>query len=623
MNYPEITDLELLERKHSEVSLYENFYEIVDELVEGGEKLRNNIGKYLSKKPEEDQKVYDYRKKLFTYTPVLTHCLNQLENRLTTASYAVEGLPKNGKEGKEWNDSRENLDLNKLNERDFFKKAFNYLLKYRQMFILVDMPNTVAPTNPINLGKVPYLVFFSPKEVIDYHEEDNQLQWIKIKRLVKKYNPLEQPEYYWEWTIIDAEKVVGYQLPIDYNEMGQVRYYRDPFDGGKMKGTTRGELWGNQYNPQEIKVKKIYDFEHGLIRIPVLKAQIKQELWVTNQAIFLCLEHIRIANNLSYTGQLAGMVQRIFTPLTETINDFIDLEDAKLQVGNDKVLIGNSFNYAETTGSAISTVSSLLDRVEQKIKDVVFSVNFSNPSGRESGRAKAIDQAGQEKALESYGKVLVDLYEEVLKLVAEIKGVDSAKVEKISVSGLSEFVLDTVESKLEKMQQLQLLENPLSKTARLLLMKDLLKSLLPHIGTNELITVNQELDDLYEDIDTPEYTLEDYNALLANGVISKTTVRGQIGLDNEIEEKNITEETIEEQKLFQAINPEGQNEGMGNESGLMEEDSEEIGGEGGSDSEKAIEYLKVFNEQSKEIPELKFDRSNKMKFNKLIKNNTL
>lgn len=546
MEYPKKVAFEILESVHPEVEQNQELFNITDDLLGGGQRLKDNLEKYLVKKPDEDAEIYKYRKKLFTYVPILGQCLAQLLNRMTASNHTINGFSESPKHKEFWFKFRESVNGNHQKEKAFIKDVFFKLLKYGKVYAVIEKDySDILPTNKKEeeeLGLMPYIALYDPRSVIHYQEIDGKLKWIKIRELETNYNPVGETQYFLKWTFIDDTFITSYRCPMIYSNTG------------KLEPDVQSEFNSSSYM---IPLTKQVAHERGTI--PVVRIQIPENLWVTKEAIFLVLEHIRVHNNLTYTANVAGQIQRLFTPMSESADKMVDLEEARGQTGNHRVLIGQGFTFNETTGTAINTIAGYLGKLESRIKDLIFSNGISAGDDRpmqESGVAKSMDFISQEQALAAYGEQLLFFLEECYKLVALTQGFSKEEISQISVSGLNEFVLDTVDTKVNRISLLEALDTPISNTAMRLVVEDLQRALTPNASILEQEIIHNETLQDFSDVNHPKLGLEELTSLVLNQIVSVSTAQELLGFDPSVEWDRIKEQMLEMQAIQ---NPENKN----------------------------------------------------------------
>lgn len=539
MNYPDSLAVKKLEERHPEVAQHWDTLECIDDLYEGGQRIYDKRKKYIHRKPDEDDSVYAFRLGMFTYDPILSENINKMLTRMSAAQYVVEGLSKAGRKGDLWSQFRKNMDNCGMHEPDFIESTFEKLLKYRKVYAVLDFEEG---------SPVPYITLFDPRHVIHYSESGGKLNWVKIRQIVHDYSPTGEHEIYLAWTIIDDKQVVKYRADLDF-DMDENLVFTMSEEEVKIK---IDDL--EKSKQLDLIAYKESEVEHGWDRIPVVKCELKEGLWVTSLVVHLMKEHIRLHNNIATTGMLAGQIQRLFTPLQEKADETVDIDAAKLQTGNEHVLIGQNFSFNETQGSAIKTVNEYLSKIENRIKDLLFSSGISSgqvqPS-QESGVAKSLDFVAQEQALQSYGQSIVRFYREILKLTAIAIEEDQDKIEQINVNGLNEFILDSLDNKVERLQKLAELSNeiPISNTAFRIIVEDLQRSMSPYASPEEIEAIMAETAENWEDDAMPEFSFEELNNMVLDRIIDKNTARTLLDLDPEEIEDKIEEEMRQEAQV--------------------------------------------------------------------------
>lgn len=530
--YPPRLPFEELESFHPEYTRYAEYYQIVDDLLEGGWAMLSQVEKFLMKKPGEEPETYKYRKKLFTYTPILSQCLSQLTNKFTTGILSVEGFPTLGIEGAFWKDFRESTDGNRRTERQTIRTAFESLIKYRRVFSIIEKPAGAAVDRRTELeeGLLPYMLVLDPRNVVHWGTANGKLAWVKVRTIEDEFSPVSGAKLKATWTFYDGESIARYSAYVERNKDGEIEL-NVPADATDFK----------QYVNLEGTV-----IQHERRGIPVTMAELPWELWVCNQAMPMILEHIRVKNNLSYCANIAGLMQRLFTPMQTDATKDVDPQEFVGQFGNEKVAIGSSFSFNETTGGAITNVGKYLADLEVSIRDLTFANSITSDPSRsniqESGVAKSMDFINQEEALRTYGALLVRWIEESYRQVADAYGAP-AKPQDISANGLTEFTLDTVDAKIARLASLESLKTPLSRTAIKMLSKELCKALVPTASSAEQDTFSEEVNQVFEDLEnTLQLSVEDALKLFEAGALSLRTLFEAVRLDPDTEIEQMNEE---------------------------------------------------------------------------------
>ena len=539
MEYPKEIRVNKLEEKHPDVEKQWESLEIIDDFCEGGGRIYEKRKRYIKRKPDEPEAVYRFRLNHFTYDPIIAENVNKMVTRMSGSSYVVEGLTKKGEVGEKWSKFRQNFDGDGLEENEFIESVFESLIKYKTIYAVLDFPEMGSD--------IPYINLFNPKTVIDHGEKDGKLQWVKIRQIQYESSRLEEGKYFMEWIFIDDEKIVKYRAAIEDSDRGMT--YKD---GGNAALVDQLE------KSNTLVAEKSSEMRHEWEDLPVVKAEIKGGLWVTNLVCHLMKEHLKLHNNISTTAALAGQIQRLFTPLQETDSKVYDVQGAKLQTGNEHILVGQNFSFNETQGNAVNTVQTYLEKIENRIKDLLFSAGISasqiQPS-QESGVAKSLDFVSQEQALKSYGQVIAKFYKQILQKVGDIIEPNKEKLKEINVNGLNEFMLDSVDNKVARMQQIAELSNsiPISQTALRIVTEDLQKSMAQYATPEDLEKIREESEENWGDTQRPDLEISELTDLVLDGIIDRRTAQYYLGLEPEEIEDQMMEERLRDAEVQEAI----------------------------------------------------------------------
>lgn len=532
MSYPSTLEVSKLETKHPEVAINWETFETIEDLCEGGERLYSKRRRYIKKKPDEPDNVYQFRLSHFTYDPIIAENINKMVTRLSSASYVVEGISQTGEEAKKWNKFRRNFNGEGQEESEFLEQVFESLIKFRKVYAVLDYPEEGSD--------VPYVSIFDPRSVVNFDKD-----WVKIRQVKYQSSPIGESEIYLEWIIIDKKKIIKYKADLEMSEKEELVYKSL---GSEIRQKVQDVMNGEH---SVLVASKVSEIEHGWGKLPVVAVELKAGLWVTNLVCHLMKEHLKLHNNISTTAALAGQIQRLFTPLQETESRVYDIQETKLQTGNEHILVGQNFSYNETQGSAVKTVQGYIDNLEKRIKDLLFSAGISSgqqqPS-QESGVAKSLDFVSQEQALRSYGQVITKFYKQILQLVGEKIENDPSVLEEINVNGLNEFLLDSLDNKVERLQKIADLSNkiPLSNTAFRIIVEDLQKSMTQYASPEDIEKIRKETMKNWSDERLPRLDLSEINDLVLDGIIDKSTARSLLNLDPEKTMEKINQEMMEE-----------------------------------------------------------------------------
>jgi len=494
MEYPDLLSLQVLQQQHPTFTANLELFKEIDTLYQAGIELEHNKHDYLVSKPGEDSTTFEYRKKIFTYEPILTESISEFANLFATNSYIME-LPQNDF----WQSFSNNTDGFGRPEKLLIRNCLIQLLKYRTVFGYVDKKQiSNSFINNFNRdvngdSEIPYIVLLDPKTVIHWQKEGSAVNWIKFRQIETIHSPVDEPIYMARWVFIDAEKIVVYQTEIANTD--------DPCHITPIIKNDSVYGLGDSYTNSSL-IPKFIEVYHEQPSIPIFCAEIPEETWTSNLAIHLVREHIRIHNNLTFACNIAGVIQRLFKPMRENADDIVDIEEAQnmAQTGNEYVIVGDDFKYVEAGGSSIQVLDDRCDRIANRIKSLIFcngvGVN-SNGTTQESGRAKSYDFVNQEAALKAVGGIIQPWLQNVYKRIAWLYGFKQVDIDKIYIYGMDDFNLDAPDEKLERLVRLSQLALPIPNTAYQLLLLDFIKSLFPSIPPKDAKKLQKELREIY------------------------------------------------------------------------------------------------------------------------------
>ncbi len=432
--YPNKILLETLESKHSEyVQLLPALQEI-DLLVTGGFRLKNAIRHFLPQKAGEEVEVYETRLKKFTYLNILSSNLNEQISKLSNAPLTLDGLEANPSF---WANFREDTDLSGRSEKNLISLIFREILKFKKVYIHVDKNKSdVIPTNKLqeeSLGLRPYCVTYPAMQVTNWSESKGKLDWIKVRQIKEdSSNPIAPSQMVATWTFIDGTYIAKYSAIVELDAKGNI---------SKLS---------NENVNQESSVELVSLVEHGFGGIPVLKVEVPDQLWVCDQAASKALEHLR-TDCSKYDLLTLAYFQRSFKRVQTPDGDYEkSYEDSPpIPTGLQYVTELEKFEWNEPHGYIVEHMASSLKAIEDQVRDLISSggVSSSNGAVTQSGVSKQMDFAKQEIMLRAYGEILIDVYQDLLQLVAKAAGLNG---DNISCTGLNSFENDNLDSLIMK-----------------------------------------------------------------------------------------------------------------------------------------------------------------------------
>lgn len=460
--YPPLADLESLESTHEEYAALIESWQTIDDLVVGGHQIEKKKSKYIVKRPGENDILYALRLAKFAFTPVLGGTVKDLTTRLVSAPFYVSGC-----EGNEWDNFRSKTDGVKRDERSLLKKIFRDQVCFGRAWAFVDRPRMpVVPLNRLQeemLGSTPYVILLSPMDVINWGQDRNGVSFAKMRQIIPETSPFGDQKLRAIWTIVDGEFIAKYEAYVKLDSSGKI-----------TEATAIGTSTSTAVDKTLVPISEGYPIAHGRSKCPIVYLPIDPELWSCNSAYLKAKQHLQIENAWTDTATIAGYVQRTFKPDRVPDSDpnisYMDsaseLQD--LKSGNQHILIGD-FKFEEASGSSLQVISEfVLDKIEQQIKAIVSLGGVSSAKGvlEQSGASKAFDYFQLNESMKTYGQVLCEAYEEILKHVAIALGIrDESALEQIKVSGLDTFEIDNLGTMIDNSLKLQKVESRISPLA--------------------------------------------------------------------------------------------------------------------------------------------------------------
>lgn len=419
--------VEELSYKHPEWSFYKTTWDTITDIREGATGMMKNILRYCPQRPGEEPEVYRARLSKFSYTPVMTSAIRKFVAKLTNSPITASNT------SDFWEDFRSNVSGSKLlsdrtSENDLITNIFSSVLYYGRVYLAVDRPKlgkafrSIAEQSQYNTS--PYVKLIEAPYVINWTDNGESITYEEYPRIVIG----KAPQVVRRWVVYTSESVDVYE---------------------SLKDSTDLTL--------------VSSWSHGLGYSPIVKLVLPLEMWVGNNTYLKQLQHTLIESGWTDSGSLAGVIQRVYTPLDPPPQDDVrysyeqpDYQELKT-TGNAHILIGKGYQIVESSGAAVNNLTSQLEVIETQIKELVDLSFASSKKGvlEQSGKSKEVDMTLLNASMESYGSKVLKLYQDVCNIVADL-----AKVEPIQLHGLNTYSSNNLSLLLEQTGQLQGLPIP-------------------------------------------------------------------------------------------------------------------------------------------------------------------
>ncbi|ALB39889.1 hypothetical protein AA650_04905 [Anabaena sp. WA102] len=224
--YPNKIKLTILESQHSDYTRMLPALQEIDLLVSGGYKLKAAIKQFLLPRPGEELAVYEARINKFTYLNILSIAINEQASKLSNATLTINGIEEETNSAF-WSAFREDTNLAGRSEKNLIALIFRELLKFKKLYLHVDKPylniDIQNKSQEEFLGIRPYVIHYSPFQVVNWSETKGKLDWVKVRQIVEDTsNPLAISQKKVIWTFIDDTYIARYEAFVELDKYGNI-----------------------------------------------------------------------------------------------------------------------------------------------------------------------------------------------------------------------------------------------------------------------------------------------------------------------------------------------------------------------------------------------------------------
>jgi hypothetical protein len=422
--------IELLNREHPQYRARREMWRRYHDFYVGGEQLRRNAAAYLVRRQKEPLEVYEERLGRVFYENYLGSIIDWFaatlfRNEPLIAFRGAEGF---------YAEFLRDADLEGRSLLEFCRRAFIQALVFQKSYALIDFPrapgNVASRAEEDALGRSrAYLVGYSPEELINWRQDRRgNFEWVVLRTSTTYQPDLLSPEEITEqrWTYYDKHSFRVYAQ----TEVSPRREGRAPEPVLEDEG------------------------RHGLSelgRVPLVKLEVTDGLWLANKAGLLQQEHFNKSNALSWALHMGLFAMPVIYSEREWHQ--IVGEAYYIQLGPE-----DKFGWTEPEGHVYRLAAENLDRLKDEIYRVCYLMNQA--AGREtrnlaqSAASKQRDQVVTQEVLRAYGDMVKSFLRQVLELVAAARK-DEVQVE---ITGLDRFDVRDFTEELENAHRLRNLE---------------------------------------------------------------------------------------------------------------------------------------------------------------------
>lgn len=497
MDYPSTLNLQSLESQHTDYKAKSKVYDRLDDLVSGGYQIERKKTEYLQSRPGEDPALYAVRIKRFTYTNHLGSAIGHQTSKLASGTVSVENA-----DDPFWARFRAGTDRKKSrSESELLSELFRTIQVFGSVFSLIDKPKSPLLQERIqtkkqeeSLGLDPYICVYSPLFVTNWGENDDDLEWVKIRTTHEESCRFGKPKTVIEWKFIDATSIAIYRAYVRLDANGKISGVIDA-DGNNVEGD------------------KVYlsgdPIVHGFGRLPIVRSILPADMWAANNAYLLAMQHLDLENS-RYDAGVMSYIQRTFKPEVRPDSDFDATyadDESPIKTGNAYILRGDRFDFNESSGSVVGTLGAYLEEIRHSIFALfgLEAATAKNGARDASGVSKKMDFALQEVLLRAYGSFLIDQYQAILRLVSIAAGQNEVP----QVSGLDSFDIESLEGALAIAQLIPgNLDKLLPPTAIKLFAKQLAGLLVKRVSADQQSEIDGEVEEMFGQMQVQESALE-------------------------------------------------------------------------------------------------------------------
>ena len=480
---PNAVKVDKLEVQHQDYKYYKPIWQTIADLREGATAIVKKANSYLPKRPGEQEDVYQLRLAKISYTPVMSTAIREFTAKLASAPVHIEYQDEDFL--KQFRDS---TDGKGRDENELLNNIFSTLLYFGRVFVAIDRPklgvNPRSAFEELGLANQPYVSIYEPLDVINWGEG-----WYITRQIITANQPLQEPNKVARWTVWDAEAITVYESAIKTDDRG---FITDILVAGVWSGIATDKAL----------VPTVSVVKHGLGKCPLVSLTLPNEMWTGNNVYLKQLQHFRIESSWTDAGVMAGTIQRVFTPMPAPPADdprvvYEEPDYSEIKADNAHVLVGAGFQFVESSGSAIASLTTQLETIERQIRAIVSMSQASVSAGdlEQSGKSKEADMMMLQDTMKAYGSKVAQLYQDILQLVTKLAG----KPDDISVYGLDAYSVDTLGDMLDQTQLVETVAERIPTTGLKLWYAKITNLLAGSRSAETDQQIAEELDELFRD----------------------------------------------------------------------------------------------------------------------------
>lgn len=432
-----------IDAKHPEYLLLKDLWANIETLYEGGAAIKRCAERFLSRRPKEDQTVYQHRLDQFCYENNLGIGLGWHEAQMFESDPAIE-LKVKGPDGN-LTEAHLTPDQDAFYNQRFFKdadkhgttfvdtyrKVFTMLLKFGQGWVSIDLPAR-DPDNPVQTLQQerderlldPYICAIDPSSVINWEcDEYGNPVWVVLYSKTEQQRFLKRPLVIERWYWYDRQQYRVYEA----------RYDKPDGTGSVLTDSSASGVAGliaPLLDLEKIPINLVRAGYHPLAQkntVPVQHITVPGGWWMGNRAYLPAMEHLNVSNALKWSLYIAALA----VPVLITDDDVSTI--TQTEVGFIKLGEGSDYKFAEPSGTCWEHLANRAKVMTEEIWRALYLVaqarSTSATASAQSGVSKQQDMQPSHDVLNGLGDILRAAMQRTLELVAAARvfvGADDA-----------------------------------------------------------------------------------------------------------------------------------------------------------------------------------------------------
>lgn len=418
----------------------------------------------IPKRSWESNEEYEDRITAFTYTPLMSSFLSNMAANMTGSPFVVST------KSQVVDYLLENFDSKGTGITEYLSEIYTTLLFFGRCYTVIDFRDNL-----------PYLVPIHPLQVIDEGEG-----WYRVKQITTRRDAFGNSSTFVTFMVFTEAETLVFSAPCIIKHGDITHLVKD----------------GKAIPIDKATVPLVAQDSHGL-KSSMVAHIFKKEYFLGKLLVEKQNQYSRIETAWTLSGMVAGQVIRMFTPVQRDANDprrldMPNYDDVKLS--SQRVLVGDNFQFAESTGTAIQNLTSQLEKIEQQMREITSQKMTGEPNAAVSGVSKGIDAEELNTTMRSHGTTMRQYLETVLNRVSLLSGFP----EDVSVSGFNDFELAQREKLLETSIKVGGFAPYLPVTVQKLWWLKVSKALVGTVSTELLDEIEVEIEDIFNGIQEDE-----------------------------------------------------------------------------------------------------------------------